>query len=159
MMKWGALGFCRWGMWVRNLSGREASEGEGECSEPSAVQEGARVWGMLQGEVRGQEHLLATRRHGNCDGRVPRRPLREWEHPLRPQWRGVWAHGYSRWGWPAQEPRPTPSRLPAVRMSFFATFRVYAVAVLCRRLLPLLLALTSLFGACVLSLFAHLFVN
>ena len=123
MMMWGAgrgaRGFCRWGMWVRNLSGREASEGEGECSEPSAVQEGARVRGMLQGEVQGQEHLLATRRHRNCDGRVPRRALRQWEHPLRPQWRRIWPDGYSRWGWFAQEPGPTPSRLPAVRIYIF----------------------------------------
>lgn len=40
--------FCRWGMWVRVLSGREAIEGQGWCSEPNTVQEWRRVWGMLQ---------------------------------------------------------------------------------------------------------------
>lgn len=88
--------FCRWGMWVRFVSGRDASEGEGWCSEPYTVQERPRLWGLLQGEVLGQEHLLATRRYHNSDGRVPRRALRQWAHPLRPQWCGVWAHGYSR---------------------------------------------------------------
>jgi hypothetical protein len=69
-------------MWVRIVSGREAFEGEGYCSEPSSVQERPRVWGMLQGEVSGQEYMRETRRYRNSDGRVPWRALLEWAHPL-----------------------------------------------------------------------------
>jgi hypothetical protein len=83
-------------MWVRIASGRDATEGEGWSSEPSTVQERSRVWGVLQGEVPGQEHMLATRRYRYSDGRVPRRALRQWAHPLRPQWRRLWAHGCGR---------------------------------------------------------------
>jgi len=74
----------RWGMWVRIVSGREAFEGEGYCSKPSAVQERPRVWGMLQGEVSRQEFMRETRRYRNSDGRVPWRALLEWAHPLWP---------------------------------------------------------------------------